>query len=66
MIKCEALKDCVIAIRKGSIVYVSERQFELARRNLKPILEEKSDVLTEVEATEEKPKKAKKKAKETE
>lgn len=60
MIKCEVLKDCVIAIRKGSIVYVSERQFELARKNLKPILDEKNDVLAEVKATEEKPKKARK------
>lgn len=66
MVKCEVMKDCVIAIQKGSIVYVSERQFELSRRNLKPILEEKADVLTEVKATEEKPKKARKKKTEEE
>lgn len=40
MIKCEVLNDCVIAIGKGSVVLVNEKQYELARRNLKPIVEE--------------------------
>lgn len=66
MVRCEVLQDGVITILKGSIVYVSERQYELARRILKPILEEKADILTEVKATEEQPKKTRKKAKATE
>lgn len=37
MRKCEVLNDTVIAIKKGSIVIVDDRQFELARKNLKPV-----------------------------
>lgn len=64
--KCEVLKDSVLHIQKGSIVLVSERQYELARRVLKPINEAKAEAEAEVKAEEEEPKKAKKKAKETE
>lgn len=39
--KCEVLDNCVIAVGKGSIVEVSPRQYELARKVLKPISEEK-------------------------
>ena len=39
--KCEVLNDTVIAIQKGSIVIVSEKQYELARKVLKPIVDEK-------------------------
>ena len=39
--KCEVLNDTVIAIQKGSIVFVTDRQFELARKVLKPIVEDK-------------------------
>ena len=49
--KCEVLQKTCIVVEKGSIVEVTEQQFELARRVLKPIVEEKS---------EEKPKKSKK------
>jgi hypothetical protein len=38
--KCEVLENTVIAVGKGSIVDVSVRQYELARRVLKPIKEE--------------------------
>lgn len=41
MVKCEVLDNCVIAVGKGSIVNVSERQFELARKKLKPVTLEK-------------------------
>lgn len=37
MKKCEVLDNCLIAIGKGSIVYVSDRQYELARKKLKLI-----------------------------
>lgn len=37
MIKCEVMADCVLAIRKGSIVDVDERQYEVARNILKPV-----------------------------
>lgn len=37
MRKCEVLNDTVIAVKKGSIVIVEEKQFELAKKNLKPI-----------------------------
>lgn len=39
MKKCEVLKDCVIAICKGSVVYVNDKQYELARKVLKPYTE---------------------------
>lgn len=59
MVKCEVLQDSVIAIAKGSIVLVTERQYELARRVLKPITEPKAEAETN-KAEEEKPKKTKK------
>lgn len=37
MRKCEVLNDTVIAVKKGSIVIVEDKQFELAKKNLKPI-----------------------------
>ena len=43
MRKCEVLNDTVIAVKKGSIVIVEDRQFELARKHLKPINEEASE-----------------------
>ena len=43
MLKCEVLNDTAIAIKKGSIVLVDEKQFELARKVLKPITEEKKE-----------------------
>ena len=46
MVKCEVLDNTVLSIGKGSIVYVSEKQYNLARKVLKPISEEKK-----VEAT---------------
>ena len=39
MKKCEVLVDTCISIKKGSIVFVEDKQFELARRVLKPIEE---------------------------
>lgn len=56
MIKCEVLDTCTIVVGKGSIVEVSERQFELARKTLKPIesKQAKSEVKAEkVEKVEE-------------
>lgn len=44
MIKCEVLIDTALAIKKGSIVLVDERQYELARRVLKPCEEKKEEV----------------------
>lgn len=73
MKKCEVLQDTVISVLKGSIVMVSDRQYELKRNKLKPIEEVKKvekPVPQEVETREEKgietaelpkPKKAKKK-----
>lgn len=37
MRKCEVLNDTVIAVKKGSIVIVEDKQFELAKKHLKPI-----------------------------
>ena len=48
MIKCELLKDSVIAICKGSIVYVNDRQYELARKILRPIVEKTTEAKKEV------------------
>lgn len=50
MLKCEVLNDTVIAIKKGSIVNVDEKQYELARKHLKPIREEEKK--TEVQQIE--------------
>lgn len=54
MIKCEVLKDCVIAICRGSIVLVNERQYELARKVLKPITEKVEETSEVVEAPKKK------------
>lgn len=53
MLKCEVLDNCVIAVGKGSIVNVSERQFELARKKLKPVTLEKKSEEEKVEKIEE-------------
>lgn len=45
MKKCEVLKDSVIAICKGSIVYVNDKQYELARNILKPIVETTTETI---------------------
>lgn len=37
MIKCEVLKDCALAIKKGSIVLLDERQYEIARSLVKKV-----------------------------
>lgn len=63
--KCEVLKDSVLHIQKGSIVEVSERQFELARRVLKPIEVKAIKTSVEEEIKAEAPKRKKKKAEET-
>lgn len=51
MKKCEVLADCSLVVNKGSVVIVSDIQFELARHLLKPVEDE----------AEEKPKKKSKK-----
>ena len=73
MKKCEVLCNTVIAVQKGSIVIVDDRQYEHARHKLKPVEEVKKvekPAPQEVETREEKaietpelpkPKKAKKK-----
>ena len=48
--KCEVLCDTVISVQKGSIVNVSEKQYELARKVLKPIIDEKPKAEAKVEA----------------
>lgn len=54
--KCEVLDTCNIVVGKGSIVEVSPRQYELARKFLKPIDDKKKEVkeveVKEVETTE--------------
>lgn len=40
MKKCEVLKDCALAIGKGSIVFVSDVQYNIASELLKPITKE--------------------------
>ena len=52
MIKCEVLDKTSLVIEKGSVVLVDERQFELARRVLKPVELKKA----EEPKAEEKPK----------
>ena len=41
MKKCEVLCNTVIAVQKGSIVIVDDRQYEHARHKLKPLEEVK-------------------------
>lgn len=62
--KCEVLKDTVIQVKKGSVVEVSERQFELARRVLKPVEIKAIKTSVAEEIKEEAPKRRKKKAEE--
>ena len=61
MLKCEVLNDTVIAIKKGSIVIVDEKQFELAKKHLKPLNEKKVEVQTIETAELPKAKKTRKK-----
>jgi len=56
MVKCEVLENCVISIQKGSIVNVSDEQFELARTKLKRV-----DIPVIEPIAKEEPKKTKKK-----
>ena len=51
MKRCEVLKDCTLAVGRGSIVIVSDLQYNIASELLKPLKEE--------EVKEEKPKKKK-------
>lgn len=66
MKKCEVLSDCVVAILKGSVVYVNDKQYELARKVLKPISEEKAKATEKVVETAEMPKKETRKKKSSE
>jgi len=43
MIKCEVLGKTSLVVEKGSVVLVDERQFELARRVLKPVEHKQAD-----------------------
>lgn len=61
MIKCEVLVDRVaLVVGKGSIVNVDEKQFELARKFLKPVVEERSAKKEDKENVVEERKKSKK------
>ena len=43
--KCEVLQKCVILAEKGSIVDVTDKQYERLRNKLKPVaLKEKKEV----------------------
>ena len=58
MKKCEVVVDrCSLVVGKGSIVFVDDRQFELARNFIKPVDMPKAKVEVEEEVVEEKPKK---------
>lgn len=60
--KVELLQDAVLKVKKGSIVEVDDRQFELARRILKPVDKQLKEEPKVVETAEEpKEKKSKKK-----
>lgn len=61
MKKCEVLKDCALAVGKGSIVYVSDVQYNIASELLKPITEEVNE--QPIEEVNEKPVKEEKKNK---
>ena len=67
--RCEVLDTCTIVVGKGSIVEVSERQYELARKYLRPLAtkekkvdnnEEKVEVPNEVEVPQKEVRKKKK------
>ena len=52
MIKCEVIVDRVsLVVGKGSIVYVDERQFELAKQFVIPV-DKKNDKVKAVETKE--------------
>lgn len=51
MVKCEVLSDCNLIVAKGSVVEVSEKQYELARKFLKPLIKSKSEESEKVEET---------------
>lgn len=60
MKKCEVLKDCALAVGKGSIVFVSDVQYNIASELLKPITEEEPiEVVNEKSVKEEKKNKKK-------
>lgn len=52
MRKAEVLIDCLLSVKKGSIVIVDDRQFETARRVLKPIEIEAKKEIAEIETAE--------------
>lgn len=67
--RCEVLDTCNIVVGKGSIVEVSERQYELARKYLRPLAtkekkvdnnEEKVETPIEVEVPQKETRKKKK------
>lgn len=62
MKKCEILADRVsLVVGKGSVVFVDEKQFELARNFLKPVdMDMPKAEVKEIETAEEKPKRKKK------
>lgn len=55
MKKCEVLDNCLIAVGKGSIVYVSDRQYEIGRKKLKLVEEKKEEPKVEEVKAEVKP-----------
>lgn len=61
MKKCEVLKDCALAVGKGSVVFVSDVQYNIASELLKPITEEVNE--EPIEEVNEKPVKEEKKNK---
>ena len=61
MKKYEVLKDCALAVGKGSIVYVSDVQYNIASELLKPITEEVNE--QPIEEVNDKPVKEEKKNK---
>lgn len=61
MKKCEVLKDCTLAVGKGSIVFVSDVQYNIASELLKPIKEEVNE--EPIEEVNKKPVKEEKKNK---
>lgn len=54
--KCEVIADRVsLVVGKGSVVFVEDKQFEIAKRFLKPLNDIKPAVKEETPAEEEKP-----------
>lgn len=50
--RCEVLDTCNIVVGKGSIVEVSDRQYELARKYLRPLVTKKEKVDNKEEKVE--------------